>query len=170
MRGRFYANIFVHFEPLGTPRKEVDDYSKDVVYDAESLESMDAGLPPYVIPGTPWEMEWHSSNPKGWKLLHDDITHGVVTNNLRLVDNLYIKDPSSIHQVDKNGWSPLHEAARAGNVEIAKYLYERDVDVNLRTGHGIGDSALDLALAHHGEDSDIYKFLFGVGAESGSEL
>jgi prolyl 4-hydroxylase len=169
MRGRFFANIFVHFEPLGTPRKPHDDFSSPVVYDAEALESMDAGLPPYVIPGTPWEDEWHSSFPDGWKLLHNDVSDGASKNDLRLVDNLYIKDPQSIHSVDTNGWSPLHEAARAGSVDVAKYLFERDVDINLKTGHGVGDSALDLARQYHGEDSEIFKFLFGVGAESGSE-
>ena len=170
MRGRFFANIFVHFEPIGTPRKAHDDFSSPVVYDADALESMDAGLPPYLIPGTPWEEEWRQSHPEGWQLLVNNMVDGVNKNDLRLVDNLYIKDPHSIHAVDKNGWSPLHEAARAGSVQIAKYLYERDVDINLRTGNGIGDSALDLARQHHGEDSEIFQFLFGIGAESGSEL
>jgi ankyrin repeat protein len=54
---------------------------------------------------------------------------GVLNNDLRVVDNLYIKNHEQIHQVDKNGWSPLHEAARAGHIEMVKYLYERDVDI-----------------------------------------
>lgn len=170
MRGRFFANIFVHFEPLGAFRKAHDDFSSEVLYQEEALESMDHGLPPYIIPDSPWEGEWRTSHPEGWTLLHDDLALGVLNNDLRVVDNLYIKDNERIHQVDKNGWSPLHEAARAGHVEMVKYLYERDVDINLKTGHGIGQSALDLALEHHGEDSEIYQFLFGVGAESGSEL
>jgi prolyl 4-hydroxylase len=169
MRGRFFANIFVHFEPLGTPRKAFDDFSSPVVYDADARESIEAGLPAYVIPGSPWEHEWREKHPDGWKLLHNDVVHGARKNNLRLVDNLYIKDPQSIHSVDTNGWSPFHEAARAASVDVAKYLFERDVDINLKTGHGVGDSALDLALQHHGEDSEIFKFLFDIGAESGSE-
>ena len=170
MRGRFFANVFVHFEPLGTPRKAKDDFSSPAVYDSDARESLDAGLPPYVIPGTPWEDEWRQSHPGGWKLYHDNIVIGARRNDLRLVDNIYIHDPKSIHALDKNGWSALHETARAGSVEVAKYLCERGIDIDLKTGNGTGESALDLARRHHGEDSAIFKFLFGVGNESGSEL
>ena len=170
MRGRFFANIFVHFEPLGSPRKPHDDFSSPIVYDSDALESLDAGLPPYLIPGSPWEKEWRHSHPEGWKLLNNDMAAGATKNDLRLVDNLYIKDPKSIHAVDENGWSPLHEAVRAGSVDVVRYLYEREVDINLKTGHGRGESALDLARQHHGEDSEIFRFLFGIGAEGASEL
>mmetsp|Transcript_1225 Transcript_1225/g.1058 ORF Transcript_1225/g.1058 Transcript_1225/m.1058 type:complete len:95 (+) Transcript_1225:308-592(+) len=86
--------------------------------------------------------------------------------DLRTMDNLYIQDPESIHEVDDNGWGPLHEATRGGQLDVVKYLHEREVDLNLKTGHGRGNTALRLAKQYHGEDSDVYKFLEGVGAES----
>jgi ankyrin repeat protein len=165
MRGRFFANIFVHFEPLGTYRKDHNDFKSEDVYQDEALESLEAGLPPYIIPGTIWESEWRDANPNGWRLLHNDMKAGIVSNNLRIVDNLYIQNQDSIHEVDKNGWSPLHEAARAGHVEIARYLCDRDVDMELRTSHGSGQTALEIALEIHGEESEIYQYLLEAGAE-----
>ena len=53
MRGNFYANCFVHFEPIAP----IDGNSK---YDP----TLD--LPPYLIPGSAWEAEWRKDN-KGWK-------------------------------------------------------------------------------------------------------
>jgi prolyl 4-hydroxylase len=204
MRGRFFANIFVHFEPLGSFRKDPDDFSSEVLYQKEALESIDVGLPPYVIPGSPWESEWRVDNPDGWLLLENDLTDAISSNNLRVVDNLYIQSPESLHAldehggsslhlavssghlemtkylfnrnvdanaVDHNGWSPLHEAVHGGYLEIVKFFYENNVDINLTTGNQEGDySALDLARELHGENSDMYQFLFGIGAKGRNEL
>lgn len=167
MRGRFFANIFVHFEPIGAFRKDPhDEDHPDVYYQEEALDSLDMGLPPYVIPGTPWDDQWRESHPNGWELLHSDLSMGVKQNDVRMVEDLYIQDPESIHEVDDNGWGALHEAARAGHVDMAKWLHERGIDLHLKTGHGVGQSALQLAKQHHGEESEIYQFLFGaVSAE-----
>ena len=89
---------------------------------------------------------------------------------MRLVDNLYIHNPKSIHAVDQNGWSPLHEAARAGSIEVAKYLCEKGVDVNLKTGNGTGESALEVARKFHREDSAIFQYLLSFDDQSHSEL
>ena len=53
LRGNFYANCFVHFEPIAP----IDGSSK---YDPT------IDLPPYLIPGSAWETEWRKEN-KGWK-------------------------------------------------------------------------------------------------------
>ena len=57
MQGRFYANVFAHFEPIGP--LDPDDPSDG--YDPTT------DLPPYLIPGSKWEKEWRKSNPDGWK-------------------------------------------------------------------------------------------------------
>ena len=105
MKGRFFANIFVHFEPLGIYRKDADDFTVDSIqYDKLALESLDHDLPPYVIPGSPWEEEWKEKHEDGWELLNSDIRRGIQDGNMRVVDNLFIQDPESIHEPDKNGW------------------------------------------------------------------
>eukprot|EP00546_Thalassionema_frauenfeldii_P021639 CAMPEP_0178903282 /NCGR_PEP_ID=MMETSP0786-20121207/5073_1 /TAXON_ID=186022 /ORGANISM="Thalassionema frauenfeldii, Strain CCMP 1798" /LENGTH=418 /DNA_ID=CAMNT_0020574641 /DNA_START=18 /DNA_END=1271 /DNA_ORIENTATION=- len=160
MNGRYFANIFVHFEPLGVFRRENhDDITDDLVYHEDSLISTEEELPPYVIPESPWDEQWREQNPEGWYLLNSDMAINIRNGDLRSVDNLYIQDPESIHEVDDNGWGALHEAARAGELDIVKYLHERGIDMKLKTGHGRGETALQLAKTYFGKDSDIYRYL-----------
>lgn len=67
MRGRHYANIFVHFEPIGALRRENPD--DELVLDPEADMFREKGLPPYVVPGSIWEPEWHETHPDGWELV-----------------------------------------------------------------------------------------------------
>ena len=62
---------------------------------------------------------------------------------------------SLINKRDRNGWTPLHEAVRDGNLDVIALLLERGADVNARTGaNGEGGSALHLAWEHHREDEE----------------
>ena len=54
--GWFFANVFMHFEPIGS----LDQTEK-------SRYNPDLDLPPYLIPGSKWEEEWKKQNPQGWK-------------------------------------------------------------------------------------------------------
>lgn len=56
LRGKFYANIFVHFEPI----EPLDPDTTPNTYDPE------ADLPPYLIPGSKWAQTWRHSNPEGY--------------------------------------------------------------------------------------------------------
>jgi hypothetical protein len=56
LKGRYFANIFIHFEPTGRPLYRDPDYKSD----------WDGDLPPYLIPDSPWEDTWHKRNPFGW--------------------------------------------------------------------------------------------------------
>jgi len=165
MRGRHYANIFVHFEPMGVFRRENhEDLNIDVVAHEDSMVSLKKGLPPYVVPGTPWEKQWNEQHPDGWELLRSDLIPAVRSGDLRTIDNLYIQDPSSIYEVDSNGWNALHEAVRAGHMDIVKYLLERNIDLNLKTSYGRGQTALKLAKDNHGEGS-LFNYLEEMGGE-----
>ena len=55
-KGNFYANVFVHFEPLG-PLDPNDEGTYDPNLD----------IPPYVIPDSVWEKEWMKTNRQGWR-------------------------------------------------------------------------------------------------------
>ena len=67
MRGTNYANIFVHFEPIGAHRRtNAGDW---LVPEEEAAETRALGLPPYVIPGSYWEKEWHDTHEDGWELV-----------------------------------------------------------------------------------------------------
>jgi prolyl 4-hydroxylase len=161
MKGRFYANIFVHFEPLGSYRKDKNDFSPNNKFPKESLESMLVGLPPYVIPGSTWESEWRTKNPEGWQLYHNNMILGIQKNDLRIIDNLYIQNPESVHALDQYKSSPLHHAARGGFLEIVKYLCERDVNVNALDKNGWSP----VHEAVRAGDIDVVKFLQSQGGD-----
>ena len=52
MNGNYYANLFIHFEPIDphpdSPEPEAD-------------------IPPYIVPGSIWQASWMRENPRGWK-------------------------------------------------------------------------------------------------------
>ena len=59
LKGKYYANIFVHFEPMG---------------DKDSTEPLPepGSLPPYLIPESDWAQETYVDRfPQGWTLLQD---------------------------------------------------------------------------------------------------
>jgi ankyrin repeat protein len=71
-------------------------------------------------------------------------------------------DPNSLHQPDANGWHPLHEAVRMGEVEVVQTLIEYGADVNQRTYTGV--SPLNLALEYLGASHELTKWLQDNGA------
>ena len=69
-----------------------------------------------------------------------------------------------LHKEDQNGWAPLHEASRGGNVEAIELLLFHKADVNERTNHGKGGSPLYWARKTNGDDHEGVKCLESVGA------
>ena len=87
---------------------------------------------------------------------------------------------------DGNGWQPIHEAARSGNIDVLRLLLEVDnvsdqssesrtwrrragklnVDVNARTNDNIGVTALRLVEDNHGPDSECAELLRKIGGVS----
>jgi prolyl 4-hydroxylase len=176
MKGRYFANIFVHFEPIGSFRKDKNDFTTENKFSKESLESILAGLPPYVVPGSPWESEWRTKNPEGWKLYHNNIILGIQKNDLRIIDNYSVLHHAArqgnldivkylcerdvdVHALDQNGWSPIHEAVRFGDIHIVKFLQNKGGDMLLKTRHGTGESPYSLSVEFHGVDSELSLYL-----------
>jgi ankyrin repeat protein len=74
-------------------------------------------------------------------------------------------DPTQMDLADRNGWKPIHEAARAGRPDVVKYLVEtHHVDINERTNRGQGGSP--LWWAEQSGDDETVKLLQSYGAES----
>jgi hypothetical protein len=61
LKGRYVANIFIHFEPSGRPVGRKND--------ATYFDTVDFSLPPYLIRGSPEQSNWESENPNGWKMV-----------------------------------------------------------------------------------------------------
>mmetsp|Transcript_6478 Transcript_6478/g.9533 ORF Transcript_6478/g.9533 Transcript_6478/m.9533 type:complete len:442 (+) Transcript_6478:161-1486(+) len=151
LKGRFMANVFIHFEPIGEVDKEVNYKPKE--------------LPPYVIPGSLEEPNWRSQNPDGHILMKQKQLEVGATGahtaaqeeNIEDLAVLVDRDESIVHAKDANGWIPLHEGIRKGNLDVVKFLIEKGSDVNARTGNG--GSALFWAKEFLGQGHDIVQLL-----------
>ncbi|KAG7368599.1 ankyrin repeat domain protein [Nitzschia inconspicua] len=160
LKGNFYANIFIHFEPTGERLNggwvEYDDFH-----------------PPYIQPNSPEMENWERRNPAGWKKQspsvaapgvhegHAAAAHG----DLESLREIAAENKRALHLKDKNGWQPIHEAVRAGHLDTVKYLVEQKADVNSVTNFGKGGvSPYYISLQNHGYEHPVTEFLSSLGA------
>jgi len=191
LKGRFYANIFIHFEPTGhslrhhnfDPNHKDPDlsYAEAMKRGVSGHESDHHGLPTYLVENTPWERKWKQQHPGEWEpteKAQSSFTTGSTEaheaagkGDLQRLKEIAHSDPESMHKTDGNGWKPLHEGARGGHTDVVKLLVGYGSDVNDRTNHGRGVTPLWLAKERFGDRHPIVKFLEDLGALSiGPEL
>jgi prolyl 4-hydroxylase len=76
LKGRYYANIFIHFEPTGHSLRHnakvegessVHEKYREATSRGAGGHEVDqaGGLPSYIIPGTPEEGNWRARHPNG---------------------------------------------------------------------------------------------------------
>ena len=107
LRGRFYANIFIHFEPY-------DGW--DDARDKTKLGDNTGDLPPYILPGSPEEKRYREDNPNGW---FKDYAEGdeppvgewAAMGNLKKLKHIAEIDQRLLWFEDHNGWAPVRRAA-----------------------------------------------------------
>jgi prolyl 4-hydroxylase len=168
LKGRYMANIFIHFEPTGRPLSDTT---------SAWMAHLPDFLPPYIVEGSAWARKWARENPNGWhrpapsgpKLQTDTTRESHVAaalNDLDALQHIAVHKPQLLHKADENGWHPLHESARSGHKDAAELLVQHGGEVNARTGrYKNGQSVLNLALEHHPEESDIVQYLRSIGAQ-----
>lgn len=159
LKGRFYANIFIHFEPTG---EHLDG----------KWETTDDFYPPYLIPGSPEMENWRRRNPGGWK--KDAPSMAAVGRpeghlaagygDVEALKALAVENKRALHAKDENGWQPLHEAVRGGHLDAVKLLVKHGADVNSLTNHGDGVSPYNIALNSLSEDHPVAQYLLKLGA------
>lgn len=193
LKGRFMANIFIHFEPTGhslrhdakmaaLENEATDVHTKYKEATARGVGGHEidqvSGVPSYIIPGSAEEANWLLKHPNKKRSVQRSFATGSTnahyaaqTGDLVGLQKLIEKDSSLVHSKDANGWTPLHEGARAGNKEIVKFLFEKGANVNERTDSGVGGTALWWAKKQYGKDHEIVSFLESLGAQDlGPEL
>jgi hypothetical protein len=167
LKGRFYANIFIHFEPTG-----------EHLYDGE-WDNIDDFYPPYILPDSPEMAHWGRSNPGGWKknspsMAAVDRPDGHIAaglGDIEALKELAVENKRALHAKDKNGWQPIHEAVRGGHVEAVELLVKHGADINAVTNEGKGVSPYNIALRSLSAEHPISKYLVELGAVNvGPEL
>lgn len=170
LKGNYYANIFIHFQPTGKPLN-YENY--------DFVEDMDDFYPPYIIKGSAEAENWKRRNPTGWHQESPSGAHvdtlpafeAAAQNDLEELQRIASEDRRSLIAKDRNGWQPIHEAARGGHLDTIEFLLENGADLNARTHKGSGVSPLKIAREAHGDEHVVVQFLRELGAqELGPEL
>lgn len=188
LKGRYFANLFIHFEPVGHTLRHHDhetDAGTDVdkkYRDASSRgsgghETTQDGLPSYILKGTPEETRWRQTHSNGIKSKKkSSVTGSTVAHlaaqdgNIKKLKAEVEKKKDLIHKADSNGWQPIHEGARGGHTEIVRYLVENGADINAKTGQA-GGTALYYAKQKYEADHPIVALLESLGGvEIGPDL
>jgi len=189
LKGRFMANIFIHFEPTGhslrhNAKLEADNgadvnakYRDSLARGFGGHENDNSGLPPYIKVGSPEEAHWKQTHPSGYSSKKKSFTTGSTLAHTAAKDGRVIvlqdeikKKKAIVNAKDENGWTPLHEGARGGHLEVVKLLVENGADYNAKTA-GQGGTALWWAKQIHDADHPVVQFLEEIGAlEVGPEL
>ena len=181
LKGRFYANIFIHFEPTGHSlrheAKEAADRAaagrRDDHVSGGHEQEMD-GLPSYIQRGSVEADRWYRRNPGAKRPprvqdkkhytaesspAHRAAQEGDVDELERVIDAL----EHLLNHKDANGWTPLHEGARGGHVEVVKLLIDKGANINERTRNGKGETPLYWSIAQNGEDHPVSQMLLELG-------
>jgi len=197
LKGRFAANIFVHFEPTGHtlrhhgPEADADAekhrdgdeherYKKaaNKKIGGHENDAPEDGLPVYIKPHSVESKRWVQQHPGKKKAQAKVQTTGVndahkaaQEGNTSTLKKIAKAHPEKLTEKDSNGWRPIHEASRTGSLESLKILVEAGVGINEVTNGSAGETALDLAIDTHGEESDVVMYLLSMGGlESGPDL
>lgn len=189
LKGRSYANVFIHFEPAGhCVRHSARMSGEDVAGDAEhmyriakqtSAPEVDKTevLPLHIVPGSMEAKRWTQDLPY---VVFKNKIQGEVRNKLRptgahtaaslgnlsMLRDFAKSNPELITASDQNGWQPLHEAARGGHVDVVDFLIKKGANLNTRTNKGEGGTALWWAETTHGKNHPVSQLLASKGALS----
>jgi len=93
----------------------------------------------------------------------NDLVDATLKNDIESMTTIINQHPEYVHQKDRNGWTPLHEAIRAGQAYAASHLIEFGrADVNVQTN--IGATPLYMAIHHvNGADENTIRYLVKMG-------
>jgi ankyrin repeat protein len=151
------GNIDVHAE-----------YNKAVKRRAGGHEVDHDGLPSYIVAGTREAQKWHARHPDNNRSakVNSSLTGSTAAHraaqegDLESLEEVLSALEDIVNKKDANGWTPLHEGARGGYLEVVQLLVEKGADINEITANG----ETPLYWAGKNEHGPVAKFLEGMGA------
>lgn len=181
LKGRYYANIFIHFEPTGhSLRHNAREAAEQAAKGAQDKHSFGGheneasdGLPSYIKRGSVEEDRWFKAHPNNKRSEVNSFTTGSTPahklaqeGDAKTLSSVIDKMGHLLDAKDANGWTPLHEGARAGHVEVVELLVKKGANINERTMEGKGETPLYWSIQENGEDHPVSQLLLSLGALS----
>lgn len=192
LKGNFYANAFVHFEPAAAIgqyqyQQQDSDSTNDKSFSLTDKPVTATDLPPYVIPGSLWEYHWRIENPHGWTYSNPLFFQNIPLKDAANVAATYA-NVAKLHELANShnrellfqhdpitGYAPIHQAVRSyGHIPSVQLLLVNGVDINMLTKDGT-DTPLSLVLRvgqqiNQTKFHPIVKFLIQHGAKTPEQL
>ena len=154
LNGKYFANIFVHFEPVGH-------------HDSSDASFEEGGLPPYLQEGSAWEEYYWEEFPDGWDLLTDvgglaqrgdlETLRYVANNNLQILN-------STDATCDILGM-----AAKGNQVQILEWAME-ELRYDVNTICEPSFTVLDYAQHMYPPDHPIVVKLLSLGGKTVGDI
>jgi len=157
LEGRFAANIFVHFEPIGPIDEPID---------------FDRSIPPHIDPESEAAQAFLAEHPNGYlkELLerpnvethaHHFASHG----DVKGLTEVLKESEEAVGDRDENSWTPFARAVRNGHEAAVQFLMDRGSDHHAILGSlGESGSILWNAIEDLGEDHSVVQLLKQRGA------
>lgn len=172
LKGRYYANIFIHFEPTGeilSQKERNEHYQHANRHGHKYALNNHHGLPPYILENSPESSKWlrshdHWESPAAAAAPASLAHHAATVGDIKTLHELATTKGHLLHSADANGWMPIHEASRAGNIDAIKLLVDLGANPNERTNFGSGGSPLYWAKKVNGENHESVHYLSSIGA------
>jgi ankyrin repeat protein len=164
LNGKFFANIFVHFEPVDHQLMNQKIHKK-----------LAAGLHARGINPRDYDSEFSENEPEPPEAEEEEdekeleINRAAARNDLDTVQSLLESNLQTIHTADRNGWQAIHEAVRAGHTKMVKLLITNGADMGAKTENG--GSPLWWAKRTLPRGHPTINYLESIGApEDGGEF
>ena len=178
MKGRSYANVFVHFIPENHDQRNEQEQHEIAAHGASGGHeafnhdkmSLEKHLKLHDLDNRKKLRGSGDENAEekpqliatdGQTPLHIAAAKGDMQQlELLLRDYVPGKGEDIVNAKDANGWMPIHEASRRGNLDVIKYLNANGADLNAECNSG---TALDIA--REAKADKIVAYLESMGAK-----
>ena len=183
LKGRYYAMLFLHFEPTGEGLEydsnsgfhHINKQYTNSVNRIKGGQSSDADedgpkLPPYIQRESPEEANWLKRHPNGWRPPYETLPStahvAALEGDVKALKEELDKDQKWLTERDDNGWQALHKGVTSGNEEVVQLLVSRGAEINARTHGGYGETPLRIAEKVLGPSHKVVLYLKSLGALS----